>query len=62
MPAVPAAIPYTTPVPSTEAIAVLLLLHTPVVELSERIVVDPTHSAAMPPMLPTTGMALINTS
>jgi hypothetical protein len=48
---VPALMPVTIPVPAlTVALAVLLLLHAPPPGLHERVVVLPTHAAAVPLM------------
>ena len=58
----PEATPPTIPPLLTVAAAVLLLLHAPPVVPSVRVVVDPAHTMAVPPMLPTTGIALIITS
>jgi len=49
--AVPAAAPVTTPVPEiTDATAELLLLHEPPPVASVNVVVDPTHTASVPPI------------
>ena len=58
----PDATPLTTPPLLTVAATVLLLLHSPPVVPSVRVVVDPPHTMAVPLMLPTNGIALINTS
>ena len=45
---VPALLPLTTPEVFTEAIAELLLLHTPPVVVSPRLVVEPTQTFRLP--------------
>ena len=56
--AVPAAVPYTMPEPSTLAVAALLVLHVPPPVVSVSIAVVPVHTVAGPLMALTVGVAL----
>ncbi len=51
----PPVVPYTTPEASTVAIEVAELLHVPVVEVSDKVIVVPEHIVVAPLMAPTTG-------
>ena len=62
MVAVPAVTPITDPVLPTVAIVVAVLLHAPPVAASDKPVVEPTHTVAVPVMVPADGNGLTVTT
>ena len=60
--AVPWAIPVTTPVASTVAVAEASPLHTPPIVPSTSVVIDPAQAFAIPVMVPALGSGLIVTT
>ena len=54
----PVAVPVTTPVPDTEATAVLLLLHVPSGVASLKLVVRPWHTESVPNIAPGSGFTV----
>jgi hypothetical protein len=56
---VPAVTPVTTPLPSTVAVPVVLLIHEPPAVVLERVVVVPAHTLVVPIMAGTAGFTVI---
>ena len=55
---VPDAMPVTSPLPSTDASVLLLLLHTPLAVASLNVIVDPAHTLPRPDIVPGNGLTV----